>query len=167
MLARALRRTGQRANAAPAQIDPNAYAAATSEKLPAPSPSVERTSSGTPTIHVPDESVTASPSTTTDAARTGSGRSAAKPSEILGRSASGPPTRPFVRTPSRKTADRKNDAALRAKNALIGITTSRSPASAQPPTESASAVARTSPFACCTLRRSTSSGRSPPYAGSK
>src|SRR6187455_2041803 len=123
MLARALRRTGKRASAAPAQIEPNAYAAATSEKLPAPRPSVERTSSGTPTIHVPDESVTASPSTTTEAASTGSGRSAAKPSEILGRAASGPPARPFVRRPSRKTADRKNDAALRAKNALIGITT--------------------------------------------
>ena len=61
MLARALRRTGQRASAAPAQIDPNAYAAATSEKLPAPRPRVERTSSGTPTIHVPEESVTATP----------------------------------------------------------------------------------------------------------
>src|SRR5580765_8306160 len=68
MLARAFRRTGKRASAAPAQIDPNAYAAATSEKLPAPRPSVERTSSGTPTIHVPDDSVTARPSTTTGVA---------------------------------------------------------------------------------------------------
>src|SRR5262245_37942352 len=167
MLARALRRTGKRASAAPAQIDPSAYAAATSEKLPAPSPSVERTSSGTPTIHVPDDNVTAIPSTTTDAASTGSGRSAAKPSEILGGTASGPPSRPFVRTPSRNSAERKNDAAFSAKNALIGNTTSRNPARAQPPTESASAVARTSPFACCTLRRSTSAGNNPPYAGSK
>src|SRR5436190_20526497 len=111
MLARALRRTGQRANAAPAQIDPNAYAAATSEKLPAPRPSVERTSSGTPTIHVPDDKVTASPSTTTAAASTGNGRSAAKPSEIFGGSASNP-ARPFVRTPTRRTAERKNEAAL-------------------------------------------------------
>ena len=123
MLARALRRTGQRANAAPAQIDPNAYAAATSEKLPAPSPSVERTSSGTPTIHVPDESVTASPSTTTDAASTGSGRSAAKPSEILGRSCvrpADPPLRPYAeqedgrqeerrRVESEERADRHHD----------------------------------------------------------
>ena len=59
-------------------------------------------------------------------------------------------------------ADRKNDAAFSAKNALIGSTVSSKPASAQPPTERASAVARTSPFACWTFRRSTSAGRRPP-----
>ena len=37
--------------------DPIAYAAAMSEKLPAPRPSVSRTKVGTPTIHVPDEIV--------------------------------------------------------------------------------------------------------------
>ena len=38
MLARAFRRTGQWASAAPAQIEPSAYEAATREKLPAPPP---------------------------------------------------------------------------------------------------------------------------------
>ena len=68
MLARALRRTGLRARTAPAQIDPSAYAAATREKLPAPRSSVERTSCGTPTIQVPEDSVTATASTTTEPA---------------------------------------------------------------------------------------------------
>ncbi len=61
---------------------------------PAPRSSVERTSSGTPTIHVPEEIVTATPSTTTAAASAGRGRSAAKPSRIRGCRRSAPSGRP-------------------------------------------------------------------------
>ena len=58
--------------------------------------------------------------------------------------------------------ERRKTATFSAKNQLIGMKASRSPAIAQPPTDSESAVARTKPFACWTFRRSTSSGRSPP-----
>src|SRR6266540_755164 len=132
MLALALRRIGHRARASPAQIDPSAYEAATREKLPAPRPSVDRTSSGTPTIHVPEDSVTATASTATEAARIGLGRSAAKPSRIRGSSA--PASRlgaPRARTPPRTAAERKKEAALRAKN-LIGRKARSRAASAQP-----------------------------------
>jgi hypothetical protein len=110
---------------------------------------------------VPEDSVTATASTTTEPASIGRGFSAAKPSLIRGRPAPGS-TRPRDRTPTRSAADAKNDAALSAKNQLIGRNASSRPAIAQPPTESESAVARTSPFACCTFRRSTSSGSRPP-----
>src|SRR5438034_534982 len=55
----------------------------TTEKPPAPWWRV-RTSSGTPPIQVPEAIVSAIASTITAAARTGSGRSAAKPSRIRG-----------------------------------------------------------------------------------
>src|SRR5207248_6283603 len=85
-LVSAFRRTGLCASARPAAIEPTAYAAATSEKLPAPRSSVFRTNSGTPAIHVPDEIVTQTPSVTTAVASTNRGRSASKPSRISGRS---------------------------------------------------------------------------------
>ena len=53
-------------------------------------------------------------------------------------------------------------AALSAKKVLTGRKASNPAATAQPPTESASAVARTSPFACWTLGLSTRLGRSAP-----
>jgi hypothetical protein len=62
----------------------------------------------------------------------------------------------------RRRAERKNDPAFRAKKRLIGTNMSRRPASDHPMTLSASAVARTSPFACCTFRRSMRLGRSAP-----
>jgi hypothetical protein len=133
----------------------------TTEKLPAPRPSVSRTSWGTPPIHVPDEMVTATATTTIAAASSGRGRRAAKPSRIRGRAS---PAAPGARacTPAISTADSANETALTAKNALNGRNASRPAAAAQPPTDSASAVARTSPFACWTFARSTSAGRSAP-----
>jgi hypothetical protein len=67
----------------------------------------------------------------------------------------------------RSAAETTNEAAFSAKNADSGMTASRSAATAQPSTESASAVARTRPFACWTFARSTSAGRIAPYAGAK
>jgi hypothetical protein len=64
-------------------------------------------------------------------------------------------------------AETRNEAALTAKNALSGSTHTSAAASAQPPTDSACAVACTSAFACCTFARSTSEGTSAPYAGAK
>ncbi len=166
MLASALRLISTRVRTSPAVTDPIAYAAAISEKLPAPRSSVSRTKVGTPTIHVPEEIVTATPRTATPVARTGSGLRAAKPSRMRGAAewAALPPRCPTRR---RSAAEMKNDAALRPKKALIGMRARSPAAAAQPPTESASAVARTSPFARWTLSRSTSAGSSAPYAGSK
>ena len=143
MLASALRLISTRVSTRPAVTDPIAYAAAISEKLPAPRPSVSRTNVGTPTIHVPDEIVTATPRTATPVASTGSGLRAAKPSRMRGAAACAAlPPRCLTRRSS--AAETKNDAALRPKKALIGMKASRPAAAAQPPTESASAVARTS-----------------------
>jgi len=55
---------------------------------------------------------------------------------------------------------------LSRKKLLSGKNTSNPAAAAQPPTRSASALARTSPFAAWTFVRSTSVGSSAPYAGS-
>ena len=52
----------------------------------------------------------------------------------------------------------RNVAASMAKNVLTGTNCSISAASAQPPTDSACAVACTSAFACCTFARSTTTG---------
>ena len=118
MLARALRRTGRRASAAPAQIDPSAYAAATSEKLPAPRPSVDRERArGTPTIQVPDESVTATPARRPTAASIGPraqrGEALADARPLCARLGH----RPRVRTPTQEQRPRaKNETAFSAKN---------------------------------------------------
>jgi hypothetical protein len=163
MLARALRRIGHRVSAAPTQIEPSAYEAATREKLPAPRPSVDLTSSGTPTIQVPEDRVTATPSTSTAAASTGLGLSTENPSRIRGRSVPGSPLALLrARTPARSSAETRNETALSPKKKLIGRNDNSSAAKAQPMTESASALARTSPFACWTFRRSTRVGNSAP-----
>jgi hypothetical protein len=65
------------------------------------------------------------------------------------------------------SAETRNDTALTAKNALTGSTSTSAAASAQPPIESVCTVACTRAFACCTFARSTSDGRSAPYAGAK
>src|SRR5215208_2896175 len=131
MLANALRLISTRVRRSPAVTDPIAYAAAISEKLPAPPPSVSRTNVGTPTIHVPEEMVTATPRTTTAPARTGSGLSAAKPSRMRG-AAEWAALPPRCLTRRRSAAERKNDAALRPKKALIGMKASKPAAAAQP-----------------------------------
>ena len=59
-------------------------------------------------------------------------------------------------------AETKNVAALMAKSALNGMKTRRPAARAQPPTLMASALARTSAFACWTWARLTSAGRRAP-----
>src|SRR6266704_1176753 len=101
----------------------------TTEKPPAPWWRV-RTSSGTPPIQVPEAIVSAIASTITAAARTGSGRSAAKPSRIRGGS-SAVDTAVLRRIREINAADTANDAALRAKNALIGRTATSPAATAQ------------------------------------
>src|SRR5262249_22075543 len=63
-----------------------AYAAAMSEKLPAPRWSDSRTSCGTPTIHVPDEIVTPTRRVAIATASAGRGRSSAKASRRRGAS---------------------------------------------------------------------------------
>src|SRR5215218_5068099 len=146
----AFRSTPRRAKKIPAAVDPSAYPAARSEKLPGPRPSVSRTSVGTPTIQVPDEIVTPTPSTTTAVASVGSGRSAVNPSRTLGAAVAAPGIR-RVRTPASRPADTRNEAALIAKNALIGRNVSSAPALAQPSTDRVSVVARTSPFAAWTF----------------
>ena len=64
-------------------------------------------------------------------------------------------------------AETTNDAALTAKNALTGSTASSAAATAQPPIESAFAVAWIRPFAAWTFLRPTSAGTVAPYAGAK
>ena len=64
------------------------------------------------------------------------------------------------RTPAIRSAERRNDTALTAKKTLTGSTASSAAATAQPPIESALAVALTSPFAAWTFGRSTSAGTS-------
>src|SRR5207253_11342767 len=123
-LANAFRLICRRVRKIPAITDPSAYDAATSEKLPAPRPSVSRTSVGTPTIQVPAEIVTPTPRTRTAAASIARGRSAAKPSRIRGAVGCSPAGR-RARTPESRAAERKNEAALIAKKALIGIKASR------------------------------------------
>ena len=110
-----------------------------------------------PPIHVPAVIVTATPSPTTEAARTGNGRSAVSPARIVGRGACGSCS-PARRMRAISAADTKNEAALNAKKMLIGMNVSSAAATAQPPIESVCAVACTSAFACWTFARSTSAG---------
>ena len=87
------------------------------------------------------------------------------PREILGRSPSGSADRPVVRTPSRNTAETKNDAALSAKNALIGRhdeQRGRRAPSRRPRARPPSPARARSPAARCGGRRAPASARRTP-----
>src|SRR5205085_9873421 len=112
--------------------------------------------------HVPAEIVIATPGATIATASAGGGRRAANASRTRGGVVAAAPAARPRRMPPIRSADARNDAALTAKKALTGRTVRSAAASAQPPIESALAVAFTSAFACWTFSRSTRAGRSAP-----
>ena len=71
------------------------------------------------------------------------------------------------RMPAISSAETRNETALTPKNTLTGMNVSSAAATAQPPTDSAWAVACTRAFARWTFSRSTSVGIVAPYAGAK